>query len=87
MTALGALLLALGPGVAAADGVMLVDRGPFRMGSDGDGPAEASADGLHLEQLYIDRHKVTNREFAAFLGARALRRPEGEDYFTEGGRR
>jgi formylglycine-generating enzyme required for sulfatase activity len=81
VTALSALVLALGPGAAAADGVVLVDRGAFRMGSDGDGPGEAPAHGLYLEQFYIGRTKVTNREFAAFLDARGLRSPEGEDYF------
>lgn len=81
VTALGALLLALGPAAASADGVVLVDRGAFRMGSDTDGPAEDPAHGLYLEQFYIDRTKVTNREFAAFLEAHGLRSPEGEDYF------
>ena len=81
VTALSALLLAVGPAAASADGVLLVDRGPFRMGSDRDDPAEAPAHGLSLEQFYIHRHKVTNREFAAFLNARGLRSPEGEDYF------
>jgi len=79
--ALTAFLFALQPEPGACDGVMLVDRGPFRMGSDGDGAAEAPAHGLYLEQFYIDRLKVTNREFAAFLNARGLRSPEGEDYF------
>ena len=79
--ALVVLVVALALERAAADGVMLVDRGPFRMGSDRDDPAEAPTHGLSLEQFYIHRHKVTNREFAAFLNARGLRNPEGEDYF------
>lgn len=37
--------------------------------------------GLYLGQFYIDRHKVTNREFAAFLNAKGLKSPEGEDYY------
>jgi iron(II)-dependent oxidoreductase len=78
---LAALVVALSPAPVAADGVMLVDRGPVRLGSDRDSPAEAPAHGLYLEQFYIDRHKVTNREFAVFLEARGLRSPEGEDYF------
>src|SRR3990170_1564224 len=66
---------------AAADGVMLVDGGPFLMGSDGAAPGEAPQHGLYLGQFYIDRHKVTNGEFAAFLNAKGLKSPEGEDYF------
>src|SRR3990172_9196043 len=66
---------------AAADGVMLVDGGPFLMGSDRDAPGEAPQHGFYLGQFYIDRHKVTNGEFAAFLNAKGLKSPEGEDYF------
>src|SRR3989304_3204060 len=66
---------------AAADGVMLVDGGPFLMGSDRDAPGGAPQHGLYLGQFYIDRHKVTNGEFAAFLNAKGLKSPEGEDYF------
>ena len=47
--------------------MMLVDRGPFTMGSDRDAPDEAPAHRLWLEPFWIDRDKVTNREFAAFL--------------------
>ncbi len=79
--ALGLLVGALAPTTAAADGVMLVDRGAFRMGSDRDGPAEAPLHGLYLEQFYIHRHKVTNREVAVFLNAGGLKSPEGEDYY------
>jgi formylglycine-generating enzyme required for sulfatase activity len=79
--ALALLVVAFAPGSAAADGVMLVDRGAFRMGSERDSPAEAPMHGLYLEQFYIHRHKVTNREVAVFLNARGLKSPEGEDYY------
>ena len=78
---LAVLLLLLSSGRVAADGVMLVDGGPFLMGSDRDAPGEAPQHGLYLGQFYIDRHKVTNGEFAAFLNAKGLKSPEGEDYF------
>ena len=78
---LAVLLLLLSSGQVAADGVMLVDGGPFLMGSDRDAPGEAPQHGLYLGQFYIDRHKVTNGEFAAFLNAKGLKSPEGEDYF------
>ena len=74
-------LAALAPARALADGVMLVDRGPFRMGSDRDSADEAPAHSLWLEQFYIDREKVTNREFARFLEARGPRSATGEDYY------
>ena len=72
---------ACAPGDAGADGMMLVDRGPFTMGSDRDAPDEAPAHRIWLDPFWIDRDKVTNREFAAFLDGRGLRSPEGEDYF------
>ena len=58
-----------------------VDGGLFLMGSDHDGPDEAPAHRVSLPPFWIDRHKVTNREFAAFLNARGLKSPEGEDHF------
>src|SRR3972149_3797486 len=78
---LAVLLLLLSSGQVAADGVMLVAGGPFLMGSDRDAPGEAPQHGFYLGQFYIDRHKVTNGEFAAFLNAKGLKSPEGEDYF------
>ena len=75
------VLLAGGASRAAADGMMLVNRGPFTMGSDRDAPDESPAHRIYLGPFWIDRHKVTNREFAQFLDARGLKSPEGEDYF------
>jgi len=79
-----ALLLALtGPGPAAAEGVMLVNRGVVTLGSDHDGPDEAPAHRVWLEQFYIDRVKVTNAAFARFLEARGPRGPAGERYYDD----
>ena len=78
--AVGALL-ALAPGRAAADGVMLVQAGAFWMGSDTDDPAEAPLHRVYVRDFWIDRHKVTNAEFVRFLNARGARSAEGEDYF------
>jgi iron(II)-dependent oxidoreductase len=74
-------VLAAGAPPAGADGMMLVNRGPFTMGSDRDASDEAPAHRLYLGPFWIDRHKVTNREFAQFLDAQGLKSPEGEDYF------
>jgi formylglycine-generating enzyme len=73
--------LALLPGVAAADGIMLVQAGAFWMGSDSDIPNEASLHRVYVRHFWIDRHKVTNAEFTRFLNTRGARSPEGEDYF------
>jgi formylglycine-generating enzyme required for sulfatase activity len=66
---------------ARADGIMLVPGGAFWMGSDSDSPDEGPRHRVYVRDFWIDRHKVTNREFARFLDARGLRSPDGEDYF------
>jgi iron(II)-dependent oxidoreductase len=69
------------PRPARADGIMLIQAGPFWMGRD-DGPAdEYPLHRVYLRDFWLDRHKVTNREFALFLEARGLRSAEGMDYF------
>ncbi|HET7876351.1 MAG TPA: SUMF1/EgtB/PvdO family nonheme iron enzyme [Methylomirabilota bacterium] len=82
VAALGAAALTgLKPGALGADGMMLVQAGAFWMGSDADAPNERPLHRVFVRDFWIDRHKVTNREFAAFLNARGIRSPEGEDYF------
>ena len=76
--------LALLPGAAAADGIMLVQAGAFWMGSDSDSPNEAPLHRVYVRDFWIDRHKVTNAEFTRFLNARGTSSPEGEDYFDWG---
>ena len=73
--------LALLPGAAAADGIMLIQAGAFWMGSDSDDPSEAPLHRVYVWDFWIDRHKVTNAEFVRFLNARGAKSPEGEDYF------
>jgi formylglycine-generating enzyme required for sulfatase activity len=72
-----AILLAV-PLPAAGDGIMLVQAGAFWMGRD-DGPAdEAPLHRVYVRDFWIERHKVTNAEFAAFLNARGVASAEGE---------
>jgi iron(II)-dependent oxidoreductase len=66
-----------------ADGIMLVQAGAFWMGRD-DGPAdEAPAHRVFLPHFWIDRHKITNAEVAAFLNARGLATADGETTFDD----
>lgn len=69
------------PSPARADGIMLIQAGAFWMGSDAGSPDEAPMHRVYVRDFWMDRHKVTNREFARFLQARGLRSAEGEDYF------
>ena len=51
----------------AADGIMLVQAGPFWMGRDDGAPEEAPLHRVCVRDVWIERHKVTNAEFAEFL--------------------
>lgn len=51
------------------------------MGSDTDVPGERPMHRVHVRDFWLDRHKVTNREFAWFLDARGLRSADVKDYF------
>jgi formylglycine-generating enzyme required for sulfatase activity len=65
---------------AGADGIMLVQAGAFWMGRD-DGPTdEQPMHRVYVPDVWIERHKVTNAEFAAFLNSAG-------PTTTEGGRR
>ena len=64
--------------VSSRDGAMmvLVPGGPFVMGRDGTDSVQAPAHLVKVSTYYIDKHEVTNRQFAMFLketGARSER--------------
>jgi formylglycine-generating enzyme required for sulfatase activity len=66
---------------AGADGIMLIQAGPFWMGRD-DGPSdEAPLHRVFVRDFWIERHKVTNAEFAEFLNAQGLVSSSGERRF------
>jgi iron(II)-dependent oxidoreductase len=68
---------------ASADGIMPIPAGAFWMGRD-DGPAEEGP--MHrvfVPHVWMERHKVTNAEFAAFLDATGLRPPGSERRYDE----
>ena len=53
--------------------MVTVPGGTFRMGSEADYPEEAPVHDVGVESFLIDRHQVTNREFAAFVAATGYR--------------
>jgi formylglycine-generating enzyme required for sulfatase activity len=69
------------PSAAAADGIMLVQAGAFWMGRDGARPEEAPMHRVFVRDFWIERHKVTNAEFAAFLAAEGVVAPSGQRRF------
>lgn len=77
-----ALGCATAPGPAArADGVMLIQAGAFWMGRN-DGPSdEAPLHRVYVRDFWLERHKVTNAEFAEFLDAVGVVSPEGEQRY------
>jgi formylglycine-generating enzyme required for sulfatase activity len=80
--ALALLVLALVPRLpVAADGIMLMQAGSFWMGRDDGAPEEAPLHRVFVPDVWIERHKVTNAEFAAFLTAHGPRTAKGERRF------
>ena len=86
---LGLALLAMAaiscgaPRPAGADGIMLVPAGAFWMGRD-DGPAsEGPQHRVFVRDFWIERHKVTNAEFARFLHASGLQPPGSDHRFDD----
>jgi len=65
----------------AADGIMLVQAGPFWMGRDDGAPEEAPLHRVYVRDVWIERHKVTNAEFAEFLNTNGRAAAGGERRF------
>ncbi len=68
---------------ADADGIMLVQAGAFWMGRDGASAEDAPIHRVFVRDFWIERHKVTNTEFAEFLNARGPISAEGERRYDE----
>ena len=79
---LAANLLAV-PAVAWADGIILIQAGAFWMGRDDGPPDEAPRHRVSVRDFWIERHKVTNAEFALFLNATGLRPPGSDRRYDE----
>jgi formylglycine-generating enzyme required for sulfatase activity len=77
-TSLAAVLLLSLVTVAQTDGIMLVPAGAFWMGRDDGPPDEAPLHRVFVSDFWIDRHKVTNAEFAMFLNAVGPTSSDGE---------
>jgi formylglycine-generating enzyme required for sulfatase activity len=81
-TLLAVSVLAI-PAVVAADGIMLIQAGAFWMGRDDGPPDEAPRHRVYVRDFWIERHKVTNAEFALFLNATGLRPPGSDRRYDE----
>ena len=57
------------PKSTAPEGMVWVEGGTFRMGSDRHYPEEAPAHRVRVDGFWIDRAPVTNRQFRAFVKA------------------
>lgn len=70
---------------AASTGMVWVDGGHFRMGSERHYPEEGPVHGVHVDGFWIDPAPVTNRAFSDFVAATgyqtvAERQPDPADY-------
>ena len=57
------------PGAPAAEGMVWIPGGTFRMGSDHHYPEEAPAHNVTVGGFRMDRYAVTNAEFKRFVEA------------------
>jgi formylglycine-generating enzyme len=69
----------------AFDGMVRMESGTFLMGSDSHYPEEGPAHRVTVDGFWMDRHPVTNADFAAFVEdtgyvTSAERAPNAEDY-------
>lgn len=71
----------LGTEVKASTDTVRVAAGWFLMGSDSGPEDERPRHKIDLAEFFIDRTKVTNGQFAAFLNAVGPRGPSGENYY------
>ncbi len=75
--AIAAIAVIVPSGGAQAEALVPVAAGAFWMGRDDGDPEERPLHRLDMKQFWIDRHKITNAEFAAFLEAQGPTSPEG----------
>ncbi|MFN3648426.1 MAG: formylglycine-generating enzyme family protein [Armatimonadota bacterium] len=64
---------AAGPPPPAPEGMVYVPGGTFAMGSDHGMEDEAPVHEVTIRPFFIDRHEVTNQQFAAFVKATGYR--------------
>ena len=62
---------------------MLIQAGAFWMGRDDGPPDEAPRHRVYVRDFWIERHKVTNAEFALFLNATGLMPPGSDRRYDE----
>jgi formylglycine-generating enzyme required for sulfatase activity len=66
---------------AIADGIMFVPAATFSMGRDEGAVDAAPRHRVHVGDFWIERDKVTNAEFAAFLNAQGIASNDGATRF------
>jgi formylglycine-generating enzyme required for sulfatase activity len=81
LSVLGLIAMGSEPaGAAGSDGMVLVPSGWFVMGSSDGGSDEKPLRRVWVDEFYIDRHEVTNQDFARFLNREAHQSPD--DHWT-----
>lgn len=73
------------PGNELDSGLVWIKGGTFKMGSNYNQPEERFEHQISVQDFWIDRHEVTNRQFTQFVEATgyltvAERHPKAEDY-------
>lgn len=71
---------------AAADfqGMVRIDAGEFRMGSNNGMDSEKPIHSVYVDAFYMDKYEVTNAEYAAFLNAKGKHAEAGKEWYRIG---
>ena len=66
------------------EGMERIEAGEFRMGSNSGGSDEKPVHSVYVDAFYMDKHEVTNEDYAAFLNAKGKHAEAGKEWYRIG---
>jgi formylglycine-generating enzyme required for sulfatase activity len=66
------------------EGMELIPAGEFRMGSNNDEVNEKPIHSVYVDAFYMDKHEVTNEQYAEFLNAKGKHAEAGNTWYDIG---
>ena len=66
------------------EGMVLIEAGEFRMGSNSGSAAEKPVHSVYVDAFYMDEYEVTNAQYAAFLNAKGKHAEAGHTWLDIG---
>ena len=72
------------PATDPYEGMVLIDAGEFRMGSNSGSSNEKPVHSVYVDAFYMDEYEVTNAEYAEFLNAKGKHAEAGKEWYYMG---